>query len=181
MSRVPYASAVGSLMYVMVCTRLNIAYALSMVSKFMGNPKKAHWETVKWILRYLNGTAKKGLLESEPSEGCDSVTTEVEFTALTKAIKEALWLTGLMEELKLNQKIITIHCDNQSAIQLINNCVHHESTNHIDIKLHFICEVVEKEVVKIAKLSTEDNPSDMITKVVPNSKFEHCLKLIEVS
>jgi hypothetical protein len=56
MEHIPYASAVGSLMYAMVCTRPDISQAVSVVSRFMANPGKAHWEAVKWILRYLKGT-----------------------------------------------------------------------------------------------------------------------------
>ncbi|RVW76154.1 Retrovirus-related Pol polyprotein from transposon TNT 1-94 [Vitis vinifera] len=56
MSKVPYASAISSLMYVMVCTRSDIAHAVGVVSKFMNRPGKQHWETVKWILRYLKGS-----------------------------------------------------------------------------------------------------------------------------
>jgi hypothetical protein len=56
MSKVPYASAIGSLMYAMVCTRPNIAHAMGVVSRYMSNPGKQHWEAVKWILRYLKGT-----------------------------------------------------------------------------------------------------------------------------
>jgi ATP-binding cassette subfamily B (MDR/TAP) protein 1 len=56
MMKVPYASAVGSLMYAMVCTRPNIGYAVGVVSQFMSNLGKEHWNTVKWILRYLKGT-----------------------------------------------------------------------------------------------------------------------------
>ena len=55
MSKVPYASNIGSLMYAMVCTRLNIAHAVGVVSRFMSRPGKQHWEAVKWILRYLKG------------------------------------------------------------------------------------------------------------------------------
>nr|GEU62943.1 retrovirus-related Pol polyprotein from transposon TNT 1-94 [Tanacetum cinerariifolium] len=61
MSRVPYLSAVGSLMYVMVCTRTNLAHAVSVVSRYMHNPSKMHWEAVKCILRYLKGTSNIGL------------------------------------------------------------------------------------------------------------------------
>ena len=61
MSKVPYASAVGSLMYAMVCTRPDIAHAVGVVSRFMSNPGKMHWEAVKWILRYLRGTTKAAL------------------------------------------------------------------------------------------------------------------------
>ncbi|KAL0404121.1 UNVERIFIED_CONTAM: Retrovirus-related Pol polyprotein from transposon TNT 1-94 [Sesamum radiatum] len=58
MSGVPYSSAVGSLMYAMVCTRPDIAHAVGTVSRFLTNPGKEHWEAVKWILRYLKGTTK---------------------------------------------------------------------------------------------------------------------------
>ena len=57
MNKVPYASAIGSLMYVMVCTRPNIAHVVRVVSRFMSRPGKQHWETVKWILRYLRGSS----------------------------------------------------------------------------------------------------------------------------
>ena len=56
MKSVPYESTVGSLMYVMVCTRPDIAYAVGVVSRYFSNPGKDHWVTVKWIFRYLRGT-----------------------------------------------------------------------------------------------------------------------------
>ena len=55
MQNFPYASAVESLMYAMVCTRPDIAHAVNTVSRFMSNPGRPHWEAVKWILRYLRG------------------------------------------------------------------------------------------------------------------------------
>eukprot|EP00253_Pinus_taeda_P004652 PITA_04652 len=61
MSKVPYASAVGSLMYAMVCTRPDIAHAVGVVSSYMNNPGKEHWMAVKWILRYLKGTTDQAL------------------------------------------------------------------------------------------------------------------------
>ena len=62
MSRVPYASAVGSLMYAMVCTRPDLAHAVSVVSRFTGQPGKEHWQAVKRIFRYLRGTSDVGLI-----------------------------------------------------------------------------------------------------------------------
>jgi hypothetical protein len=47
MSTVPYSSTVGSLMYVMVCTRADIAHAAGVVSRYMNNPSKEHWEELK--------------------------------------------------------------------------------------------------------------------------------------
>ena len=61
MALVPYASAVSSLMYAMVCTRPDIAHALGVFSRYMANPGKEHWEAVKWLLRYLRGTSSTSL------------------------------------------------------------------------------------------------------------------------
>ncbi|CAH9124278.1 unnamed protein product [Cuscuta epithymum] len=61
MAKVPYASAVGSLMYAMVSTKPDIAHAVGVVSRFMSNPGKEHWEGVKWLLRYLKGTSRTAL------------------------------------------------------------------------------------------------------------------------
>ena len=62
MEKVPYASAVGSLMYSMVCTTPDLAYSVSMVSSYMANPGKEHWSALKWILRYIKGSITKGLV-----------------------------------------------------------------------------------------------------------------------
>ena len=54
MSRVPYANVVGSLMYVMVCTRPDISHAIRVVSRYMHVPDKRHWQAVKLILHFEN-------------------------------------------------------------------------------------------------------------------------------
>ena len=61
MAKIPYASVIGSLMYVMVCTRIDIGHGVGVVRKFMSNLGKTHWEKVKWILRYLRGNTTKCL------------------------------------------------------------------------------------------------------------------------
>ncbi|KAF2322037.1 hypothetical protein GH714_005933 [Hevea brasiliensis] len=61
MSSVPYSSAVGSIMYAMVCTRPDISHAVSVMSRYMACPGKEHWQVVKWILRYLKSTTDVGL------------------------------------------------------------------------------------------------------------------------
>ena len=62
MSHVAYASVVGSLMYAMVCTKPDLTQAISVVSRYMGNHRKEHWQVVKCILRYLKGTTNIGLV-----------------------------------------------------------------------------------------------------------------------
>jgi hypothetical protein len=57
MSKVPYSSVVGSLMYAMICSCLDLSYAMSFISRYMANPEKEHWNVVKWIFRYLRRTS----------------------------------------------------------------------------------------------------------------------------
>lgn len=142
MTKVPYANAVGCMMYAMVLTRPDLTHALSVVSRFMATPGKEHWKAVKWVLRYLKGTQQYGLVYEKSAgkvaglcgyvdsdyagdldrrrsltgymfflDGClvnwkaslqhvvALSTTEAEYTAATEAVKEALWLRGLITEL----------------------------------------------------------------------------------
>nr|GEY78995.1 hypothetical protein [Tanacetum cinerariifolium] len=61
MAKIPYALIVGSVMYAIVCTMLDIAHAVGVVSRFMSNPGREHWEAVKWLVRYLKVTSKDTL------------------------------------------------------------------------------------------------------------------------
>ena len=59
MAKIPYCLALGSLMYAMVATRPDIAFAVGVVSRFMADLGRKHWDAVKGILHYLSGTADK--------------------------------------------------------------------------------------------------------------------------
>ncbi|KAL0463362.1 UNVERIFIED_CONTAM: Retrovirus-related Pol polyprotein from transposon TNT 1-94 [Sesamum latifolium] len=56
MSNIPYASTVGSIQYAVQCTRLDVAYALSVTSRYQACAGEAHWGVVKSILKYLKRT-----------------------------------------------------------------------------------------------------------------------------
>ena len=58
---VPYREAIGSLMYLMIGSRPDIAYAVGKLARFCENPKMKHWIAVKRVLRYVKGTSKMGL------------------------------------------------------------------------------------------------------------------------
>ena len=62
MKAVPYASIVGSLMYVMLCTRPDIYYSIGIVSRYQSNLRREHWTTVKHILKYLRRTRDNMLI-----------------------------------------------------------------------------------------------------------------------
>jgi len=69
MTRVLYSNDVGSLMHAMVCTRPNFSQAVSIISRHMHDPRKGHWEAVKWVLRYIKGTIDVGLVFEKDSTG----------------------------------------------------------------------------------------------------------------
>lgn len=108
-------------------------------------------------------------------------TTEAEYIACTEAVKEALWLKGISKELGIDQKKITIFSDSQSALHPSKNQMYHERTKHIDVRLHFIRDVIAEGKVELKKVSTEDNPTDMLTKALPLSKFDHCRRLLNIT
>jgi hypothetical protein len=62
MTTVPYASAIGSIMYAMICTRPDVSFALSVSSRYQSDPGVGHWTAVKNILKYLNRTKEMFLV-----------------------------------------------------------------------------------------------------------------------
>jgi len=69
MSHVHYASTVGSLMFAMVYTRLDLSQAVSMVSRYMNDLGRGHWEAVKWILQYIKGNIDVNLVFKKDTMG----------------------------------------------------------------------------------------------------------------
>ncbi|KAK2437580.1 secreted RxLR effector protein [Trifolium repens] len=221
MESTPYASGVGSIMYGMVCSRPDLSYDISVVSRFMANPGQVHWQALKWVLRYLNGSLKSGLKYKRIDLGKDALegyvdadyagnvdtrkslsgfvftlfgtavtwkanqqsvvalsTTQAEYIALVEGVKEAIWLKGMIGEMGIGQGCVKIHCDSQSAIHLANHQVYHERTKHIDIRLHFVRDMIESKEIIVEKVASEENPADMFTKSLPRSRFKHFLDLI---
>ena len=89
-------------------------------------------------------------------------------------------MRGLVSKFVIQQDTNVVYCDSQSAICLTKNDMFHVKTKHIDIKHHFICDIVAQGQVTVGKIRTEDNPADMLTKSLSNTKFKHCLGLVGV-
>ena len=61
---------------------------------------------------------------------------------VAEAAKEALWLTGLVKELGVEQGGVQLHCDSQNVIYLAKNQMYHARTKHIDVRFHKIRELI---------------------------------------
>lgn len=90
--------------------------------------------------------------ESRKQKVVSLSSTEAEYIAITEACKEAIFIGNLLNELCSYKNVITLYNDNQSSQKLAYNPVFHNRTKHIDVKYHFVREVVEK--VDLRYLST---------------------------
>jgi hypothetical protein len=101
-------------------------------------------------------------------------TAEVEYIALSVAVREAVWLLNLLSDLFDHEMDpTTIHCDNQSCVKLFENPVFHDRSKHIEIKYHYIRDMVQKKTVHVQYLSTHEQIADIFTKPLAKTKFEY--------
>ncbi|XP_073117052.1 uncharacterized protein [Elaeis guineensis] len=178
-SDISYSNTVGSPMYAMICTHPDISHAVNVVSRYMSNPGKEHWQAVKWIFRYLQDTSDVCLEFGRYDSSMPIValsTIEAEYIAVT----EAIWLRGLFCEFSLVHDVTIVHYDSQSTIHLTRDQIFHERTKHIDVRYHFIRDIISQGDVIVTKISTADNLADMLIKSLSIAKFKHCLDLIGI-
>lgn len=99
---------------------------------------------------------------------------EAEFRALSQGICEGIWLKRVLHEIGiLNSDPIKVLCDNQSAISIAKNPVHHDRTKHVEIDRHFIKENIENGTISLQYTPTSQQTADILTKAVPRKTFEN--------
>jgi hypothetical protein len=100
-------------------------------------------------------------------------TTEAEYQAISEGAKEALWLKNFLTELGCHPKApIALWNDNTGAVALAHDPLHHARTKHIDIKYHFIRDLIERRIVALKYMSTEHMPADILTKCISSSTIQ---------
>jgi hypothetical protein len=92
-------------------------------------------------------------------------TIEVEYIETSDASKEAVWLrkfvSGLFGD---NLETTVVHCDNKSCIKLTKNPVFHDRSKHIDMRYHYIRDLVQRKNVKLQYIDTSEQVADILTK-----------------
>ncbi|GJV38046.1 retrotransposon protein, putative, ty1-copia subclass [Tanacetum coccineum] len=186
-SRVPYASAIGSIIYAMTCTRPDVSFALSMVSRHQQNPGEGHWTAVKNILKYLRNTKDRFLVyngeeelrvtgycnKSSKQDTVADSTCEFEYIAACEASKEAIWMKNFIRDFGVVltvQDPIEIFYDNESAIALTKETKDHEKSKHIERKYHFVRIKVKERHMIVRHIRSEDNQADPFTKALAKSR-----------
>ena len=87
----------------------------------------------------------------------------------------------LIGELGIRQEEFWLHCDSQSAILLAKNATYHSRTKHIQRRYHWLQERVEDKHFSLTKINTEENGSDMLTKVLLVEKLDVCRRRIRMA
>jgi hypothetical protein len=99
---------------------------------------------------------------------------KVEYIATYFASCEAIWLQKLLTCLfDLEMEAIVILCDNQCCIKMMENPVFHDKTKYIEIQYHYIHDMVQRGVVKLQYVGTNEQVADVLTKPLSRVKFEY--------
>ena len=106
-------------------------------------------------------------------QNCISLSTaEAEYVAAGSGCTQLIWMKQMLTDYNVKQEILTLFCDNKSAIDLAKNPVQHSRTKHIDLRHHFIRELVEEKSLILEHVSTERQLADIFTKPLDTNKFE---------
>ena len=222
-SAVSYASLIGSLNYAAVCTRPDIAYAVSQLSRVMAKPTQHHWAAAKRVLRYLAGSKKKGITYSQEEQpelrnqlqghvdtsfataedsrsagGCTFSlngatvcfhafvigrialsTAEAEYYGLAVACQDCIFLRELLNSMGLPQDGPTlINEDNQACITLANNPITQKRTRHIQVKFHFVRQLVLEGLITLKYCPSSEMWADVFTKPLSPPQHNYLTKCI---
>ncbi|KAA0025390.1 Copia protein [Cucumis melo var. makuwa] len=160
---------IGSLLYI-IASRLDIAFVVGVCAKFHSDLKGTHLAAVKRIIKYIHSTSDFGVLYSYDTNStllgyCDAVSTEC--LKDRKSTSRGCFFVGN------DLDTVTLYCDSMSVIDISKNPVQHSRTKHIDIKHHFIRELIEGEVVVLKHVRSSLQLVDIFTKPLDVSSFEH--------
>ena len=99
---------------------------------------------------------------------------EEDYIALSVAVCKEVWLLKLVTNL-FNHEMdpTTIHCDNQSYVNISENLVFHDKSKHIEIKYHYIRDMVQIKIVQMKYLSTHEQIADIFTKTLSKTNFNY--------
>jgi hypothetical protein len=207
-----YQMVIGSLLYLMLGSRPDIAFAVTKLAQFAARPSEEHFSKALYICRYLRGTSNyclsydgasgQGLIAytdldwaSDPEKrrsqtgyflnlagGAISWTsraqktialssTEAEYMALSDCSRQVVWMHTLMGELGYYLNPVPICGDNQGSIFIASNPVTEKRSKHIDIRFHYIRQVIERKFAEVFFVEGDKNPADLLTKNLGSVKF----------
>ena len=107
-------------------------------------------------------------------------TAEAEYIAAGSCCSQLLWMKKVLTDYEISQDTMIVYCDNSSAIDISKNHVQHSKTKHIEIRYHFIRDLVERKIMCLEYIPTERQNANIFTKPLVRSKFETLRQVIGV-
>lgn len=215
----PYRELLGSLMYLMLGTRPDIAYAVNKMSRYQSKPTDEHWKYLKGILRYVKYTTDyalvyQGLDEKPLSVYADSdwandketrksttgflikvygdtvvwcsrkqqivtlSSTEAEYVSACQAVQESIWVEKLLTDLNIEITYpVELYEDNFGCVMISKN-PETKRSKHIDVKFHFLRNLVWDGRYTLKQISTDQQIADVLTKGLSRTIFEKFVTLM---
>ncbi|GJY73724.1 hypothetical protein Tco_0478155 [Tanacetum coccineum] len=193
MQNVPYASAIGSIMYAVRCTCPDVAFAQNITSRFQQNLELrvscytdagylTDADDLRSQIRYvfiLNGgdvdwkSIKQSIFTTS--------STDNEYIAAFDASKEAVWIRKFIYGLGIVPTIeepISMYCDNTGAIAIAKDDGVTKGARHFRAKVHYLRETIKMGDVRIEKIDTDDNLADPFTKALAFPKHSELTRNI---
>ena len=125
--------------------------------------------TMGFIIQVCGGPVswKSKLMQTMALSSC-----EAEFMALTEVCRELMWMCRFLDEIGIEYDPPNIYCDSSSAINWAEDPVQHQRNKHVEIKYYYCRDVVADEKVRLFKIHTTNNVSDIMTKPVGRQTME---------
>jgi len=99
-------------------------------------------------------------------------TVEAEYIAASSSCSQLVWMKQMLKEYNVEQNVLTLYCENLSAINISKNHIQHSRTKHIDIQHHFIRDLVKEKIVTLEHVDTEEQLADIFIKALDAKQFE---------
>ncbi|CAI7737226.1 unnamed protein product [Closterium sp. NIES-53] len=166
----PYPELVGCLMYLMTCTRPDLAYPLNLLAHYVApdRHRKVHCDAAKRVLRFL----------------CSSSSCEAEIYAGAMAAQELRWLTYLLTDLGEQPRSPSVlYVDNKAMIALCQEHRLEHRTKHIALRYFLARELQQRGQLRLAYVATRANTADIFTKALPpgdHQRFSTVLGLVPI-
>ncbi|XP_074318046.1 secreted RxLR effector protein 161-like [Silene latifolia] len=189
--KVPYLSAIGALMYIASHTRPDISFSVNLLARFSSCPTRRHWNGIKHVLRYLQGTKDMGLFfpnmsREKSSWFCDTVYLSILIMPDHK-LDMCLPVVVLAISWRSMKQTITATSSNHSEILAIHEasreCVWLRSegyikgdrTKHISPKFFFTHDLQKSGDINVQQIRSSENLADLFTKALPTATFKKLL------
>jgi hypothetical protein len=78
----------------------------------------------------------------------------------------------MLKEYNVEQDVMTLYCDNMSTINIFKNHIQHSRTKHIDIRHHYIRDLIKDKIVTLEYVATKKQLTDIFTKALDSVQFE---------